>query len=63
MEREKENEKLEMENDQIMKDTHLKNQTDYNKQSLELQNETKKIQFDRSAKFNDHVQETNHIVK
>lgn len=63
MQRQTENEKMEAQNDQIMKDTHLKNQTEYNKKSSELQNETKKINFDRNAKYTDHVQKTNHVVK
>jgi len=56
-------EKLEAQNDQNLKDMYLKNQTQYDKDSGELQNETKKINFDRNAKFTDHVQKTNHVVR
>ena len=46
-----------------MKDTHLKNSTEYNKQSGELQNETKKINFERNTKYNDHVYKTVHVTQ
>jgi hypothetical protein len=49
MQRQIENEKVEAKNDQTLKDTHLKNETEFNKQSGELQNESKKITFDRNA--------------